>query len=308
MGSLDLDWRLRLTAFDALRKLTEPTGGIIKREAMTAGFQFEGERIPFALQARGIWKPALLGKDGAALSLTTASIRRGVTPRYDDQIGSDAGWFEYRYQGTDPKAADNRAVRRGRELGRPLMYFYGVAPGKYEAVFPVYVMDDDPAQLTFKIAADATGVGDPRLMTGGAEAPLKEYATAVVKRRLHQHRFRELVVSAYGERCTVCRLHHPELLDAAHILEDRDERGKPEVPNGLSLCKIHHGAYDANILGISPDLRIHIRTEVLREKDGPMLRYGLQEMDGELIEVPGKQEWRPRKEYLEERFERFRAA
>src|SRR5437016_4631518 len=115
-SSLDLDWRLRLAAFDALRRLSEPAGGVLTREQMTEGFEFEGDRVPFALQARGIWKPGLLERDGAALSITTASIRRGVTPRYDDQIGSDLEWFEYRYQGTDPRAADNLAVRRAHEL------------------------------------------------------------------------------------------------------------------------------------------------------------------------------------------------
>jgi putative restriction endonuclease len=116
------------------------------------------------------------------------------------------------------------------------------------------------------------------------------------------------VVSAYGERCTVCQLHHSELLDAAHILEDKDERGKPEVPNGLALCKIHHGAYDANILGIGPDLKIHIREDILAEVDGPMLKHGLQSMNGELITVPGQSELKPNVEYLEARFDGFRAA
>jgi len=193
-------------------------------------------------------------------------------------------------------------------LGCPLIYFYGVGPGRYEAIFPVYVVAAEPSRLTFKVAADATGVSDPWLMTGGSEPPLKAYATVAVKRRLHQPRFRELVVSAYRESCAVCRLHHPELLDAAHILEDRDERGKPEVANGLALCKIHHGAYDANIMGIDPDRRIHIREDVLDEIDGPMLRHGLQEMHGALIRVPGSADLKPRREYLEERFERFRAA
>lgn len=306
-GSLDEDWQLRLAAFDALRRLTEPTGGVIARERMTAGFEFEGKRVPFGNKPRGIWKPGFLGKDGAALSITTASVRPNVTPPYDDNIGGE-GWFEYRYQGKDPAASDNRAARRAMELGRPLIYFYGVASGKYEAVFPVYIVEDDPKKLTFELAADASSLGDPRLMTGGAAAPLKAYATSVVKIRLHQRRFRELVVAAYGESCTVCSLHHPELLDAAHILDDKDVRGLPEVPNGLALCKIHHGAYDTNIMGIDPDLRIHIRKTVLQEHDGPMLRHGLQEMHGALIHVPGHADLRPRREYLNERFRRFAAA
>ncbi|CAN5833148.1 HNH endonuclease [soil metagenome] len=288
--------------------MTGRTGGVVSREQMTAGFDLEGERIPLALRARGIWKPALLGANGAALSITTASIRRGVPPRYDDQIASDDDWFEYRYQGTDPKAADNRAVRRTYELGRPLIYFYGVGPGVYEAIAPVYVVEDDPGRLTFKIAADATSLGNRSLMHGGGEPPLKAYATAVVKRRLHQHRFRELVVSAYNERCSVCRLHHVELLDAAHILEDRDERGRPEVPNGLALCRIHHGAYDANIMGVAPDHRIHIRSDILAEVDGPMLRHGLQEMHGAAIAVPKNLDLQPNTGYLAERFQRFKAA
>jgi len=305
---LDLDWRLRLAALDAVRRVTSTSGGVMTRPQMTAGFEFEGERVPLALQAKGIWKPGRLGSNGAALSITTASVRPGVTPRYDDQLASDDGWFEYRYQGTDPNAADNRAVRRAFELKRPLIYFYGVGPGLYLATAPVYVMGDEPGTLTFKIAADTAGLGDRGLMEGGGDAPLKAYATITAKRRLHQERFRQLVVTAYGERCTVCRLHHPELLDAAHILEDRDERGKPEVPNGLALCRIHHGAYDANIMGIAPDRSIHIRNDILAEVDGPMLRYGLQEMHGSLIKVPGRRDLQPNEEYLEERFQRFRAA
>jgi putative restriction endonuclease len=307
MPSFDSDGQIREAAFAALRSLAGLQDGVVTREQMTAGFIFEGERIPFALRRVGIWRPKQLKVPGAALSITTANVKRGAKPKYDDQIAQD-GWFEYRYQGTDPTDWDNVAVRAAHQLHRPLIYFYGVGASRYEAIFPAYVVGDDPKRLTFTIAADATSLGDPSLLIGGAELPLKAYATTVVKRRLHQHRFRELVVAAYGERCTVCRLRHPELLDAAHILEDRDERGKPEVPNGLSLCKIHHGAYDANILGISPDYLIHIRTDILKEKDGPMLRHGLQEMDGLGIRVPRLAELRPRKEYLDLRFGKWKAA
>ncbi len=39
-----------------------------------------------------------------------------------------------------------------------------------------------------------------------------------------------------------------------------------------------------------------------------MLRYGLQEMHGKLIQIPTSVELQPRADYLEERFARFRAA
>jgi putative restriction endonuclease len=274
---------------------------------MTTGFSFEGEHIAFALRRVGIWRPKQLKYPGAALSITTAHVKKGLQPKYDDQIAQD-GWFEYRYQGTDPSAWDNVAVRTAYQLNRPIVYFYGVGPGLYEAIFPAYIVGDEPSRLTFIVAADATGIGQATLLAGGSTPPLKHYATVLVKRRLHQHRFREMVVSAYAERCTVCRLHHSELLDAAHILEDHDQRGNPEVPNGLALCKIHHSAYDTGILGIDPDYRVHIRDDVLEEIDGPMLRHGLQAMHHQLIRVPRRDDLKPRRTYLAERFDRFKAA
>jgi len=100
----------------------------------------------------------------------------------------------------------------------------------------------------------------------------------------------------------------PLLLDAAHVLPDRDERGRPEIPTGLALCKLHYGAFDAHILGVAPDYRIAIRADVLAEIDGPMLQHGLKDMDGRRIEVPRAERLRPNRDYLAERFERFRAA
>jgi putative restriction endonuclease len=130
----------------------------------------------------------------------------------------------------------------------------------------------------------------------------------VVKQRLHQERFRYLVLSAYRRQCAMCRLRHTPLLDAAHILPDRDERGVPEIPNGLALCRIHHGAYDVGILGVDPACMIHVRLDVLEEHDGPMLRHGLQELHGERIQTPRRADHLPNPAYLGERFARFEAA
>jgi putative restriction endonuclease len=126
--------------------------------------------------------------------------------------------------------------------------------------------------------------------------------------RLHQQRSRRVVLTAYHNRCAVCRLRHVELLDAAHILPGRDPRGEPVVTNGLGLCKIHHSAYDAHILGVDPEARVHIRADILEEVDGPMLRYGLQAVHGQRLARPRREHERPNRDYLAERFDRFRAA
>lgn len=124
--------------------------------------------------------------------------------------------------------------------------------------------------------------------------------------RLHQPVFRARVIRAYDTACAVCRLRHADLLDAAHILGDA-ESGQPVVSNGLSLCKIHHAAYDRKILGVKPDYTVQLRDDVLSEVDGPMLRYGLQEMHGRHLHLPARRQDRPDRDALAARWEAFTA-
>lgn len=196
------------------------------------------------------------------------------------------------------------------QLGRPLIYLYGIDPGFYRPIFPCYVLADSPSDLSFQVSRDdAAAIALEAGVDPGVVVTIKKaYGTATVKRRLHQDRFRQVVVRAYGTRCAVCSLHRDGLLDAAHILEDRDERGLPEIPNGMALCKIHHAAYDQNILGIAPNFRISIRADILREIDGPMLLHGLKNMDKEKIHLPPYPGHHPNVEFLAIRFEKFKAA
>ncbi|HYR43470.1 MAG TPA: HNH endonuclease [Terriglobia bacterium] len=140
-------------------------------------------------------------------------------------------------------------------------------------------------------------------------AARRAYLTVATQKRLHQDSFRFRVIRAYRKSCTICRLRHDELLDAAHILRDKNPRGEPWVCNGLSLCKLHHAAFDANILGVRPDLVVEVREDVLEEEDGPMLKHGLKEChEQRLIVLPRQEELKPRKDFLEERYELFRSA
>lgn len=79
------------------------------------------------------------------------------------------------------------------------------------------------------------------------------YITSSVRQRLHQRGFRERVLAAYKDQCALCRLRHRELLDAAHIIPDNEPGGDPIVKNGISLCKLHHAAFDKLFLGTPVD-------------------------------------------------------
>src|SRR5260370_35267355 len=160
----------------------------------------------------------------------------------------------------------------------PLVYFHGHRPGLYHAEWPVYVVGDDPAKLTFTILTEDTSEIEASATTL-RDAPRRAYLAVMMNTRLHQSLFRVRVLDAYAETCAVCRLRHWELLDAAHILSDRHPLGDPVVPNGLALCKLHHAAFDADILGVQPDLTIEVRHEVMPEGDGPVLAVRAQGLD-----------------------------
>ncbi len=184
---------------------------------------------------------------------------------------------------------------------------------RYLAVWPVFIVGDDPATLTFTVAADDLElVRDTQAIIAGQGSPAaddatprRQYITAQVRQRLHQRGFREKVMAAYRRQCAMCHLKHAELLDAAHIIGDKEPGGEPVVPNGLALCKIHHAAFDQNILGVDPDYRILVREDILLERDGPMLRHGLQELQGSRLIVPRRADLRPDRDRLARRFEKF---
>jgi putative restriction endonuclease len=263
---------------------------------------------------QGIFKPAVLPE--MPLSITTVPIVEGRPRPYEDGVGPD-GLLLYRYRGRDPSHRDNRGLRLAMERQAPLIYFYGIVPGEYLAIWPVFIVGDDPATLTFTVAVDAPeGAGREAAQSAVSEDAFSEaviarrvYVTREVRARMHQAGFRLRVIRAYRERCAVCRLRHEELLDAAHILPDVHPRGEPVIPNGLALCKLHHAAFDCHFLGVRPDYRIEIREDLLAEPDGPMLQHGLREFHRkELLVLPRHEELRPNRDFLAERYELFRRA
>jgi putative restriction endonuclease len=297
-----IDDELRAAATAQVRRLLDLHARRIPRSALMEGVTVGGQRVPIWNYQKGIFKPEILGKNGAALSVQTS-----VKSPYDDVHDADAGQIVYKYRGTDPKHPDNVALRNAMLQQVPIIYLVAVDPGFYDAVLPVYVAGDDPSSLQFTLVADQISA-DIYASDPVKTAARREYATRAVLQRLHQQEFRHMVLLAYRKKCCICRLGHMELLDAAHILPDRHPKGEPIVTNGLGLCKIHHSAYDAHIIGIDPQARVHVRVDILHEKDGPMLKHGLQEMAGYQLVLPKKVDLHPNRDFLAERFERFNAA
>lgn len=298
------DAAVRAAAFEWLAEQVAIHSDVLPRTILAQGLIFAGNRIPL-LGPQGIFKPRVLD---VPLSITTT-----IEGPYDDRPGPD-GLFLYRYRGTNPNHPDNRGLRFAMEQRLPLIYFYGLVPGKYLATWPVFIVKDNPAELLFSVAVDDAAYSSLNLDqydTGGYvsddSTARRAYITASVRQRVHQRSFRERVLEAYRRQCSFCRLRHEELLDAAHIIDDKDPLGEPFVRNGLSLCKLHHTAFDKYFIGVRPDYVLEVRHDILKEHDGPTLLHAIQGLHGKVITVPNQSEHRPSRELLEIKYEKFRA-
>ena len=167
---------------------------------------------------------------------------------------------------------------------------------------------DDPVEREVHVSPGLPlELGGERPAEPLEELAARQYVFRQARIRVHQRRFRGAVLPAYREQCAICRLKEPQLLDAAHIVGDLEDRGDPIISNGLSLCSIHHRAFDEDLVGVAPDLRVHVSRRLLDDEDGPMLDL-LKGFHGITIEAPAKKVWRPDPERLAVRFDRFRNA
>jgi putative restriction endonuclease len=302
------DIRMRSAAFEHLRRLNA-THDYLSSWQLAEGFFFEGNRIPLVNPQRGIFKPRQMEH---LLSIRTVFPKPGAKIWYDDQrhvhrqIYQSEDLVEYAFMGTNPDAADNRWLREACEQKIPIIYFIGIAPGRFLAQVPAFIAAWDRHALKAMV-----GFGQPAAHGGAAfpdEQPARRYALSAVKQRLHQATFRQAVLTAYDGRCALTGLPEPMLLDAAHIISDKHEAlGQPVVPNGLPLSKIHHAAFDAHLIGIDPDYCLHVSQRLMGQRDGPMLE-ALKQLDRHRIHLPARPRDLPDRDRLALRFSEFRSA
>ncbi len=225
---------------------------------------------------------------GLVQGLVEAAWVRQVRRIRENQalLGETADLGEFLFGSERASLADYRALLREVQSGacfycrRPLHAAGEVAVSALDAVEDRYAAPEPASRL---------------------------YAIREVRQRLHQAMFRERVLAAYEERCALSGLPERHLVDAAHIVADADEAlGQPDVRNGICLSKVHHAAFDAHLIGIDPDYRVHVSAQLLRLHDGPLLEQALNRIDGTTLRLPRHHEAWPDRERLAVRFSTFR--
>jgi len=271
--------------------------GMLSRQEL-GEFTYKGNVIRLIDPQGGIWNPSTSWTITEPLT-GTLSINTTLSGIYEDQELSGGLWrYDYQAGGVEGK---NSKLRKAWEFQLPVLWFRQQAPSKKYVPYKIYVIDDHPNENYCLIAPD---LGLSVAYRSGNEAE-RRYAERVIKQRLHQPAFRARVLNAYETRCAVCNLHLGQLLEGAHITPDSDPNTSTSVTNGISLCKIHHSAYDHKLLGIDPDYKLHTRTDILEISDGPMLKWGLQEVNERDMILPRSRDSWPDKSRLQVRFSSF---
>lgn len=111
--------------------------------------------------------------------------------------------------------------------------------------------------------------------------------------------FQRVVFRAYRGACSLCNggLLHPSgrgEVEAAHIIS-RSLRGSDDIRNGLLLCKAHHWAFDAGLVGISPEFEVVVPASVR----GIERNQSLNALHGSPILLPKRAEAWPAAEALD---------
>lgn len=296
-------------AFQRIKDLSFYYEDAIPWAEIAQGFSVNGERVLFANRAQGIFKPRQM-KYGA-LSIKTVMPKQGRRQLYSDQAYTE-DHYRYDLQRGDSRSSFNQLIWQSKERNQPLIYFYAVAPSVYTALWPcfiggVHATETEQAYCDVYLVEQSvpklpTLVGDQNFLPDVDE---RRYAIRESRVRLHQSSFRQAVLEAYDTRCAMTGLPTHHLLDAAHIIPDSKAEGIASVNNGLALSKLHHSAYDKNLIGIDADYRIHVAEQILQSQDGPLLEVSIKGLHGQLIRMPTRRRDHPNRDFLARRFGEF---
>ena len=306
----DPEKRIRTAALLAIEKLSAHWHGRVPWSEIAKGFVFDGESVLFANRAKGIFKPKQMT---AALSIKSGVPRSGRPIWYRDQIGTsdhydETGLMHYELSRPGPADPTNRALKETWKRNAPMIYFAGVAPTVYQAVFPVWIEDfRDDEGIALVSSADVVDLGLSSVAAAREMMPLEvrsSYSPRISRNRNHQAWFSARIKAAYGWRCSFSGLPIRKLLVGAHIVPDA-EGGPASVQNGICMSALHHVAFDTDLLGVDPDFRVHTSPRIREQNDGEIL-VSLKNLDGAKIRLPDESTDLPSRDLLAQRFNQFR--
>ena len=120
----------------------------------------------------------------------------------------------------------------------------------------------------------------------------------MVKTRVNQSVFRQMVLSNYNNKCAITGIDVPELLLASHIIpwsKNEEHRLNPE--NGICFSALYDKAFDKGLIGININHEIIFSDSIKKKKETEFYSRYFSSLENEKIIVA--QKYLPRKEFLE---------
>lgn len=91
--------------------------------------------------------------------------------------------------------------------------------------------------------------------------------------------FRRRVLAAYEHRCAVCGV-QLKLIDAAHIIPVAAPSSNDQTNNGVALCKLHHFAYDRNLISFNEQYKVEISSSEIAKLASENKTGGVEDFQG----------------------------
>jgi putative restriction endonuclease len=130
IGGKMFDNEIRTSLFLWLKQREVQNGGIFSRNELVNDFSFNHKRITL-IGPTGIWIPK-----GFQIPISITTTSNGP---YNDGISED-GILIYKYRGNNPNHRDNLGLNNAFLNRTPLVYFHSVCPGKYQAIWPIFII------------------------------------------------------------------------------------------------------------------------------------------------------------------------
>ena len=131
-----------------------------------------------------------------------------------------------------------------------------------------YALNAAALHLTGQAATDMSLLNNLSDLTHDQIAAVKSKDRQIILsqifRKYRAADFQKRVLGAYRHRCAICGV-QLELIDAAHIIPVAAHGSTDETKNGIALCKLHHTAFDRNLLSFDERYKVEVSdSEVAR--------------------------------------------
>jgi len=137
--------------------------------------------------------------------------------------------------------------------------------------------------------AQLKGVKPCDLVKSEDQVPEAKEREAVIRVRLTQKLFREMILSSYRTRCAVCSLPEESLLIAGHIIPWSVKPSLRMNPrNGICMCALHDKAFDRGLITLADDYKVIVSETIRRLYSEASIQRGFHPYEGSKIQLPDR--------------------